>query len=284
MANNLLSFDPAPTVTVAGVQLRTDARGRYRLADLHAASGGNDKDRPAFWLRNAKTVELIDELDRCADSHTAQKSVNVVNGGPDSGTYVCRELVYSYAMWISPAFHVKVIRAYDSLATGGKDAITEWLNKPKSELFRLLGDQSETIERQEIIIAKKTARIESQIDELEAQDQRIFQQAKTIKAQQPKVDIVDKYIEQDNSDIGFREAAMRLGVKENQFRAFLLDVGIYRRLDGRIMPYKDYLNAGYFVMKLGERKDNGIAYSQARFTPKGITWLIPQLEAYKKAA
>lgn len=99
-------------ITIDTITIKQDKDGRYCLNDLHKAAGGNPKDQPAKYFATQQSQALISEI--------GEQAVKVVRGrGLPQGTYVCKELVYAYAMWISPAFHLKVIRAYDRLATQG---------------------------------------------------------------------------------------------------------------------------------------------------------------------
>ena len=82
--------------------------GLYCLNDLHKASGGAEKHKPKEWLSNKGTSDLIDEISK--GGITPFK----VTAGRYGGTFVSRELVYAYAMWISPKFHLEVIRVFDN--------------------------------------------------------------------------------------------------------------------------------------------------------------------------
>lgn len=82
--------------------------GFYSLSDLHKASGGLDKNKPSNFVRLEQTRALINEL-KC--SHLSILPI-ISSKGRNGGTYVCKELVVAYAAWISPAFHLKVIRVF----------------------------------------------------------------------------------------------------------------------------------------------------------------------------
>lgn len=114
--------------------------------------------------------------------------------------------------------------------------------KTLSEALRLAADQAETIERQ----------------------------AAQIEQQKPAVEFVERYTEADGSK-GFREVCKLLKANEARFRQFLLDARILYRLGGRLMPFAQHLEAGRFTVITGMNGEN--AYTTAKFTSKGITWV-----------
>lgn len=114
-----------------------------------------------------------------------------------------------------------------------------------------------------------------------AEQKQIAEQKLAIAA--PKAEFVDRYV-QATGLLGFREASKLLKVKENFFREFLLSKRIMYKLAGKLTPYSEHLEAGRFDVKTGENQINGHAYTQVKFTPKGIQWIagllaVEQLEA-----
>ncbi|WP_181441949.1 KilA-N domain-containing protein [Swingsia samuiensis] len=109
-------------LTILNIKVRQDAEGRYCLNDCHRASGVENSKRPSLWLENKQTQELIEEMAGKSQSRNScfdgKQPVSRIRGGNNSGVWACKELVYAYAMWISPAFHLQVIRAFDALVAG----------------------------------------------------------------------------------------------------------------------------------------------------------------------
>ncbi|MCQ9121003.1 bacteriocin [Rodentibacter pneumotropicus] len=99
-------------LTILNTSIRT-LDNLFCLNDLHKASGSAKNKQPAFFIRNEQTKDLISEIDS-ENSHSAnsQTAIKSINGGLNRGTYACEELVLAYATWISPKFHLVVLRAF----------------------------------------------------------------------------------------------------------------------------------------------------------------------------
>lgn len=96
-------------INIANTTIRSDGSERFCLNDLHKAAGGKPRHIPSKWLRTQQVKDLIDEIEIT--------QIRAIETKQKVGTFGCRELVFAYASWISPAFHLKVIRAYDALVT-----------------------------------------------------------------------------------------------------------------------------------------------------------------------
>jgi hypothetical protein len=128
-------------IRISDISIRQDSSGRYSLNDLHKSSGGEQRHQPRYWLENQQTQELIAELGKESDSgipaskqiQPVSTIISTIKGGRGlQGTFVVKELVYGYAMWISPAFNLKVIRTFDAVMTVASTPINPTPPRPDS--------------------------------------------------------------------------------------------------------------------------------------------------------
>lgn len=137
LTQNFVNPNKQPLV-IGEFSIRQDEDGRYCLNDLHKASGGEDRHKPKYWTGLIQTKELVQEVCKGGITPLDEKQViTTIHGGNNRGTFAAKELVYSYAMWISAKFHLMVIRAYDAM------------------MMKLLGNKSE-----HVLIVDKTTKKE----------------------------------------------------------------------------------------------------------------------------
>lgn len=118
----------------------------FNLNDLHRAAGGKKNQSPALFMRSKQVSDLSHELTKIYTSAPFKKVM-----GRNGGTYVRKEIVYAYAMWISPSFNLKVIKCFDDVVSknpvviGALDRLGSEVKRSTSELMAIVDESSATL-------------------------------------------------------------------------------------------------------------------------------------------
>lgn len=230
-------------ITIADVAIRQDDQGRYSLNDLHRAAGEEARHKPGNWTALDQTKELVAEIEIAGNPAIQSKQ--------GLGTFVCKELVYAYAMWISAAFHLKVIRAYDQMQA--QPALSP-ANLSRMQLIQLA---------------------------MEAEQEKLLLEAK-VQEQAPKVQAHDR-IAVSSGAMTIRETATTLEYPERKLVLWLIQNNWAYRRNGRknLLGYAEVIKKGWLAHKVrtvedvhtGEEKIS----EQLLVTPLGLTVLAQKL-------
>lgn len=111
--NQLLEID--------SISVRKFSEFNYCINDIQSAAVNQPGEKRSArsmevyeFMRRPETKALIELLEKETTGNSRINPVITIQGR-NGGTYVCKELIYAYAMWISPLFHLKVIRAFDAM-------------------------------------------------------------------------------------------------------------------------------------------------------------------------
>lgn len=227
-------------LVLADRAIRADSEGRYCINDLHRAAGGEPRHRPGYWLELEQTKSLAAEIEKAG--------LPAIRAKQKVGTFVARELVYAFAMWISPAFHLQVIRSFDAAASRG-----QWSNfaaalQDPAVLRSLLLDH-----------ANARLELERQVDALK-----------------PRAAALDRLTD-DGKSLSLTATAKVLQIRPRDFMDWLAGIGwIYRAGGfGEWQAHQRRIDSGHLEHRMVEIDCHGVIQlkAQAMVTPKGIARL-----------
>ncbi|PWC10656.1 DNA-binding protein [Brenneria roseae subsp. americana] len=237
---------------IAGVEITTDAEGRFNLNALHRASGLGANKAPAQWLRTQSAQSLITELEK----ETVQICIVSVEGR-SGGTFAHELLAVEYAGWISPAFRLRVNQTFIDYRTGKL--------APAVDPMQALNDPA-TMRGLLLTYSEKVIGLEHQVDEM-----------------RPDVEALERIAKADGS-MCITAAAKHLQVQPKfLFKTLSEQHWIYRRAGGKAwLGYQDKIQSGYLEHKVTtvSRSDGSEKIvEQALITAKGIARVSKMLGA-----
>ncbi|WP_313281567.1 phage antirepressor KilAC domain-containing protein [Delftia tsuruhatensis] len=154
---------------------------------------------------------------------------------------LCKRDSYVVVAQLSPEFTARLVDRWQELEAQAAPAVPRTM----SQALRLAAEQAEQIEQQQAALALAA----------------------------PKVEFVDRFASAETGAMGFRQVCKLLRANEERFRAFLLDNKVMYHLGGRLTPMAHHMDAGRFVVKAGHAQHSDHAFTQAKFTSKGGTWI-----------
>lgn len=228
---------------IAGVEITTDAEGRFNLNALHRASGLGANKAPSQWLRTQGAQSLVEELEK----GTVQICIVSVEGRA-GGTLAHELLAIEYAGWISPAFRLQVNQTFLDYKAGKL--------KPAFDPMAALND-AEFLRGTLLTYSEKVIALEHRVDEMK-----------------PDVEAFDRIAKADGS-MCVTAAAKHLQVQPKfLFKLLSEHHWIYRRAGGKAwLGYQDKIQSGYLEHKVAtvNRSDGSEKIvEQVLITAKGI--------------
>ncbi|MCW2484860.1 phage antirepressor KilAC domain-containing protein [Candidatus Symbiopectobacterium sp. NZEC127] len=242
-----------PTSTVpmiAGVEITTDAEGRFNLNSLHRASGTGESKEPNKWMRNKQAQELIDELS--ANLSVGQEVVKSVKGGTAPGTFAHELLAIEYAGWISPAFRLQVNQTFIDYRTG---KLT-----PTIDPMQVLSDPA-AMRGLLLTYTEKVIALEGTVETLT-----------------PKAEALDRIATKSEGSMCITDAAKHLQLQPKKaFQVLSQNHWIYKRAGGKSwLGYQEKIQRGLLEHKVTtvSRSDGSEKMvEQVLITAKGLTQL-----------